>query len=149
MGSDSWPRLRSEKDGYFFHSFLPPMASIHTSMNYNISVLKNHRVHNLLAWYSSTQTCWQWVGPKFHSLLSTHHVMGAYFLTTTESDKCMRLLTRLYGILVIKTQHYTHCIALCMCPSMRLIRLVWTDIHWSYCKWCHVICNWLPIYIPD
>ena len=40
--------------------------------------------------------CWQWVGPKLHSLLSTHCLIGACFLTT-ESDKRMRLLTRLYG----------------------------------------------------
>ena len=33
----------------------------------------------------------------FHSLLSAHHLIGAYFLTT-ESDKRMRLLTRLYGM---------------------------------------------------
>ena len=38
-----------------------------------------------------------WVGSKIHSLLSAHHLIGAHFLTT-ESDKCMRLLTRLYGI---------------------------------------------------
>ena len=42
--------------------------------------------------------CWQWVGPKFHSLLSAHRLIGACFLTT-DSDKCMRLLTRLYGML--------------------------------------------------
>ena len=39
----------------------------------------------------------QWAGPKFHSLLSTHPLIGAYFLTT-ESNKRMRLLTRLYCI---------------------------------------------------
>ena len=38
----------------------------------------------------------QWAGPKFHSLLSAHHLISAYFITT-ESDKCMCLLTRLYG----------------------------------------------------
>ena len=43
--------------------------------------------------------CWQWAGPKLHSLLSAHRLIGAYF-HTTESDKRMRLLTRLYGICI-------------------------------------------------
>ena len=33
-------------------------------------------------------------------LLSAHHLIGAYFLTT-KADKCMRLLTRLYGIALL------------------------------------------------
>ena len=39
----------------------------------------------------------RWVGSTLPFLLSTHHLIGAYFLTT-ESDKRMCLLTRLYGI---------------------------------------------------
>ena len=42
------------------------------------------------------------MGPNFHSLLSAHHLIGAYFLTT-ESDKCMRLITRLYGTTIRDT----------------------------------------------
>ena len=38
----------------------------------------------------------EWAGQKLHSLLSAHHLIGAYFLTS-ESDKRMHLLTRLYG----------------------------------------------------
>ena len=38
--------------------------------------------------------CWQWAGPKLHSLLSIHRLIGAYFLTT-KSDKHIRLLTPL------------------------------------------------------
>ena len=40
----------------------------------------------------------RWVGSTLPFLLSAHHLIGAYFLTT-EGDKRMRLLTRLYGIL--------------------------------------------------
>ena len=53
-------------------------------------------VHNLVALSLSARTGWQWAGPKFHSLLSAHRLIGVCFLTT-ESDKHMRLLTRLYG----------------------------------------------------
>ena len=87
-----------QRNRLFFHDFLPAMASDHTSMNYNRAFFENRCVHNLLTLSLSARTCWQWVGPKLHSLLSAHRLIGAYFLTT-ESDKCIRLLTRLYGIL--------------------------------------------------
>ena len=89
------------KQDCYFPSFLPAMASNHTSMNYNGVVLKNHGVHKLLVLCSSAQTCWQCVGPKFHSLLSAHHLIGAYFLTT-ESNKHDTYLTRLYSMSKIK-----------------------------------------------
>ena len=84
----------------FFHDFLPAMASDHTSMKYycNRAYSKNHCVHNLLALWSSAQTCWQWARPKLHSLLSAHHLIDECFLTT-KNDKRMHLLTRLYGII--------------------------------------------------
>ena len=75
---------------------LPAMASDHSSMTYELERLKNRWVYNLLAMYLSARTYWQWAGPIFHSLLSAHHLTGAYFLTT-ESDRHMHLLTRLYG----------------------------------------------------
>ena len=37
-----------------------------------------------------------WAESKLRSLLSAHHLIGAYFLAA-EGDKRMRLLTRLYG----------------------------------------------------
>ena len=43
------------------------------------------------------QMYWQWEGSKFHPLLSARHLIGAHFLTT-ENDKRIRLLTRLYGM---------------------------------------------------
>ena len=76
----------------FSLAFLPAMAS---DCSRNLELLKNPRVHNLLPMCSSTRTYWQWAGGKCHSLSSTHHVAGAYFLTT-KSDKQMCLLTRLY-----------------------------------------------------
>ena len=65
----------------FFTNFLPAMAFDHDSMTYKLGLLKNHWVHNLLAMCSSTQTYWQWARPKFHSLLSAHLLIGAYFLS--------------------------------------------------------------------
>ena len=91
-----------------FRSFLPAMASSHTSMNYNKAALKNRRVHNFARASSSARTCWRWAGPKLHSLLSAHHLIGAYFLTT-ESDKRMRLLTRLYGISAVPHSEQVPC----------------------------------------
>ena len=38
----------------------------------------------------------RWAGSTLPFLLSTHHLIGAYFLTT-KGDKRIRLLTRLYG----------------------------------------------------
>ena len=67
-------------------------------MKYYRAFFKNHYVHNLLALWLNARTCWQWAGPKLDSLLSTHCLIGAYFLIT-KSDKRMRLLTRLYGII--------------------------------------------------
>ena len=82
----------------FFHGFLPVMASDYTSTNYYESFFKSRCVQNRLALWLRARTCWQWAGPKLHSLLyvNAHHLIGAHFLTTN-SDKCMRLLTRLYG----------------------------------------------------
>ena len=56
---------------------------------------RNRCVHSLLDLWLSAWTCWQWAGPKLHTLLRAHRLIGACFLTT-ESDKHMRLLTRLY-----------------------------------------------------
>ena len=72
------------------------MASNHTFVNYNSSGLHTHRLQTCWLVSSSASLCQEWVGPKFHSLLSAHHLIGAYF-RTTESNKHMRLLTRLYG----------------------------------------------------
>ena len=89
---DSW------YDDYFSMYFLPAMAFNHISMTYKLELLKNHLIHNLLAMCSSVRMYWQWVWPKLHSLLSPHHLIGTYFLTT-ESDKrmCLLTLTILYG----------------------------------------------------
>ena len=65
-------------------------------MGYYRAYSKNRCVFNLLALWLSTRTCWQWAGPKLHSLLSAHCLVGTCFLTI-ESDKCRRLLTRLYS----------------------------------------------------
>lgn len=44
-------------------------------------------------------------GANFHSILSAHHLIDARFLTI-KSGKCMRLLTRLYGnILLYSISH--------------------------------------------
>ena len=88
----------SPKKSTVFHCFLPAMASDHTPMNYYRAYSKNRCVYNLLALWLSVRTCWQWAGPKLHSLLSAHHLIGACFLTT-ESDKRTHLLTRLFGTL--------------------------------------------------
>ena len=73
---------------YISTAFLPVMASEHSSKTYKLELLKNRWVYNLLAMWSSARTYWQWAGPKFQSLLSAHHLIGTYFLTT-ESDKCI------------------------------------------------------------
>ena len=87
--------LQSESRGLvtrrlFSKDFLPAMTSDHSFMTYKLEFLKNRRVHNLLAMCSIDRalehTSWLWAGPKFHSLLSAHHLIGPYFLTT-ESDK--------------------------------------------------------------
>ena len=88
MGSDSRPWLWSEsrqRSQLFFSSFLPVMASDH---NYYRAFSKNRCVYNLLALWLSAWTCWQCAGPKLHSLLSTHSLIGACVLST-ESDKHM------------------------------------------------------------
>ena len=90
------------KKSTIFPRFLPAMASNHASMNYYRAYSKNHCVHNLLALWLSARMCWQWAGPKLHSLLSAHYLIGTYFLTT-ESDKRMHLLTRLYSSVNCKT----------------------------------------------
>ena len=72
------------------------MASNHTFMNYNISGLRTHNFKPASLVSLSAHSYQQWAEPIFHSLLSTHHLIGTCFLTT-ESDKRMRLLTRQYG----------------------------------------------------
>ena len=42
----------------------------------------------------------RWVGSILLFLLSAHHLIDAYFLTT-KGDQRMRLLTRLYGIVLV------------------------------------------------
>ena len=84
----------------FFHGFSASDGRFdHSSMTYKLEFLRNHWVHSLMAtcmMCSINWTYWQWAGPKFHALLNAHHLISAYFITT-ESDKCMCLLTRLYG----------------------------------------------------
>ena len=103
LGDGDGQTLRSESHWLTMRPlfFLPAMASDHSSMIYKLELLKNCWVHNLLAMCLSAQTYWQWAWPKFYPLLSTHHVIGTHFLTT-ESDKHMRLLTRLYGTITWK-----------------------------------------------
>ena len=62
-----------------------------------VSILTDFKLAGSVS--SSTCLCQQWTWSIFNSLLSAHHLIGAYFLTT-KSDKYMRLLTRLYGRLV-------------------------------------------------
>ena len=94
----------SRQDDYFSTDFLPAMASDHSSMTNKLELLKNRWVHKLLAMcsidWARARTYWQWAGPKIFTLLSAHHLIGTYFLTT-ESDKHMHLLTGLYGIHVV------------------------------------------------
>ena len=92
--------LRSESRGIatrrlFSTDFLLAMASNHSSMTYKLELLLNRRVHNLLTMCLSTRT--YWVGPKFHSLLSTHD--GHLSLRSRVLSACAYyLLTRLYGM---------------------------------------------------
>ena len=84
----------------FFHGFSASDGRFdHSSMTYKLELLRNRWVHSLMAMCmmcSINWAYWQWAGPKFHSPLSTHHLISAYFITT-KSDKCMCLLARLYG----------------------------------------------------
>ena len=85
------------------------MASNYTFMNYNTSDLHNRRLHTCLlgSLESLERSLVLIVGrAKFSSsILSAHHLIGAYFLTI-ESDKCMRLLTR-HGMFINGAQYYT------------------------------------------
>ena len=88
----------SLQDDYFSTGFLPAMASDHSSLTNTLERLKSRWI--LTCWSCArsierspnSRTYWQWAGPKIHSLLSAHHLIGVEFLTT-ESDKRMRLLT--------------------------------------------------------
>ena len=86
----------SLKKSAIFPWFSSVMASDHTPINYYRAYSNNCCVHYLLALWLNARTYWQWAGPKLHSILSTHRLKGTCFLIT-ESDKRMRLLTRLYG----------------------------------------------------
>ena len=90
-----------------------------TPMNYYRAYSKNHCVHNLLALWLSAWMCWQWVGPKLHSLLSAPRLIGACFLTT-KSDKRMRLLTRIYSN-ILQLQHHE---IILTCNISQLIKII-------------------------
>ena len=62
-------------------------------LNRNISRLSHHKEIACELDFN------RWVGLALPFLLSAHHLIGAYFLTT-EGDKRMRLLSRLYGIYI-------------------------------------------------
>ena len=62
-----------------------------------VSILADFKLAGWVIHGLSTRSCQQQVEPNFHSLLSAHYLIGAYFLTA-ESDKRMCLLTRLYTI---------------------------------------------------
>ena len=66
--------------------------------------------------YKSDSDRWAW--SKLYSLLSAHHLIGAYFLTT-EGDKRMRLLTRLYGICCTLDSDVLFCM-----PELRRVLLL-------------------------
>jgi hypothetical protein len=87
--------LAEEIDYYstiFFQRWLPIILPWTINSR---AFFKNCRVYSLLALWLSARTCWYWAWPKYHSLLSVHRLIGPNFLTT-ESDKRMHLLTRLY-----------------------------------------------------
>ena len=74
-------------------------------------------------------------GAKFHSLLSAHHLVGAYFLTT-KSDKCMHLLT-FYGTCIMLAL-FCH-----VCSASWLNGFVMCE--GSQCKLTHAIkLSWIP-----
>ena len=62
---------------------------------------QNCCVHNLLAFVIDRSNVLTVGGAKTSLSISTHRLIGAYFLTT-ESDKHIRLLTRLYGFISYK-----------------------------------------------
>ena len=77
---DSW------QDNYFSTAFLPVMASNHSSMTNKLELLKN-----LTCWpcaWALNRMYWQWAGPKFHSLWSTHHLIGTYSLPPRLISAC-------------------------------------------------------------
>ena len=98
--SESGSLIDLWQDGYSSTAFLPVMASDYSFTTYKLELLKNCWVHRfaflVLEDIVYARMYWQWVGPKFHSLLSAHHLIGPHFLTT-DNDKHMHLLTRLYG----------------------------------------------------
>ena len=100
-GSDSWPlsaltEASAKEISYFSMVFFQRWLPIILPWSITELSPRNTGIHNLLAMSLSARTCWQWAGPKLHSLLSAHRLISACFLTI-ESDKHMRLLTRLYG----------------------------------------------------
>ena len=72
------------------------MVSDHTPMNYYRAYSKNRCVHNLLALWLSAWTC---CGQDQNFIKRTSCNRHTFNLLTTESDKRMHLLTRLYGIM--------------------------------------------------
>ena len=96
-------RSTSDKTTIYPWLFCQRWSPDHGSMTYKLELLKNCWVDKfaylgrvlediVYAW-----TYWQRAGQiKFHSLLTAHHLIGIPFLIT-ESDKRMRLLTRLYS----------------------------------------------------
>ena len=87
----------AKQDGYF-SSFLPVMASNHTSITIRelLSRIAKFISCRLCAWALEHADSGQ--GQNFTPIKLTSSNIGAYFLAT-ESDKCMHLLTRLYGML--------------------------------------------------
>ena len=109
----------------------------HVTTLYTYNVLNTPMTTYRKVWLISAHAaCWQWAGPKLHSLLSACRLIGAYFLTT-ESDKCMRLLTRLYCNnynFFFKDECY--CVHV-PCKSVETICsvCVWTDFFPSSSAW--------------
>ena len=95
-------------------------------------------VYKLLALWLSARMCWQWAGPKLHSLLSAHRLIGAYYFLTTERDECMRLLIRHYGIYNIilnKKNHSTFTPPHLLILIQKLYTSIYTQV-FLFC-WCH------------
>ena len=115
------------KQDSYFSSFLPAMASNHTSMNNNSCCQES--LSSYLAGFALKHSNVLIVGgAKIHSLLSAHHLIGAYFLAT-ESDKRMRLLIRPYGM--CKTS--TNC--LCLPYSMRKLLYLYMCVIMYVCMY--------------
>lgn len=78
----------------------------------------------------------RWAESILHSLLSARHLIGAYFLTT-EGDKRLRLLTRLYGT-------YVSCLTFLrfagsLEDAWRPLFIISIDFQWARAKKPHAI----------